>query len=414
MTLAVAPPKYHHEFLSSGVEFAAEEMPERNTVAIMIRLLAGTADSAEEHTGVAELVEDVLPKGTLTRSGKDLADAFDLLGVKWGGATGRQSTLFRALCLPEYTHDVIDLLAEFLTQPALDDDVCRVSIELAQQELKTLEDSPDDLVRVMSQLATYGPRYGRWSGGTTESLEAITPDIMRSFYREFYCAGRMQFAVAGRVHVEDVAAQLDRCFERFGSGVPAGREDALFPWSPTKQHQSKDLEQEYIAITLPGATRGTTAFPMEQVMLGVLSGGMSSRLFTEVREKLGLVYWVGAWHEQPRGSGAIHLGASTTPARCRKTFETLLGELKRLGKDVTQEEVDRAKNQIISHAYTDDDLTRAHASGLSDDLFHFGKPIGVEPKLDAIRAVRLADVRAYAKALRIQELCVCTLGSEKI
>lgn len=409
-----APPTYFHSFLSSGVELGVEEMDARNTVAIMLRVLAGTSDSAEEHTGVAELVEDVLPKGTLTRSGKELADAFDLLGVKWGGVTGRQSTLFRALCLPEYTEDVLNLLAELLTQPAFDEDVCRVAIDLAQQELTALEDSPDDLVRIMSQRATYGPTYGRWSGGSAETLERISPAVMKAFYRDCYGAGRLQVAIAGRVDADAVAKQIDRLFTGWGSKVAAGREDAAYDWQPTKQHQHKDLEQEYLAITMPGAARADRSFAIEQVALSVLSGGMSSRLFTEVREKLGLVYWVGAWHEQPRGKGAIHVGASTTPARCQKTFDTLQRELRRLGKDVSQEEVDRAKNQIVSHAYTSDDLTRAHAAGLSDDLFHFGRPIGVEPKLDAIRAVTLEQVRDYAAALPLDELCVCSLGSEQI
>jgi predicted Zn-dependent peptidase len=163
-------------------------------------------------------------------------------------------------------------------------------------------------------------------------------------------------------------------------------------------------------MALPGAPKGDASFPVEQVMLSVLSGGMSGRLFTEVREKLGLVYWVAAWHEQPRGAGVLHLGASTTPERCADTYAKMVHELRRVGQDLTGAEVDRARDSLISHMETEDDLTRAHAGALSDDLFHFGRPIGRTAKLDRLRAVRLEEVAAYARQLALDRLCVATLG----
>jgi predicted Zn-dependent peptidase len=138
---------------------------------------------------------------------------------------------------------------------------------------------------------------------------------------------------------------------------------------------------------------------------------MSGRLFTEVREKQGLVYWVGAWSEQPRGHGFIHLGASTTPTRCEQTYRTLLRELERVGEDLTEAEVVRARDGLVAQWETEDDLTRARASSLSDDLFHFGAPIGRAAKLARVRAVTLNGVRAYAQGLRRDERCVATLGS---
>jgi len=141
---------------------------------------------------------------------------------------------------------------------------------------------------------------------------------------------------------------------------------------------------------------------------------MSGRLFTEVREKEGLVYWVGAWHEQPRGKGVIHLGASTTPQRCERTYETLLRELRRVGEDLTETEVVRARDGLIAQYETEDDLTRARAGDLSDDLFHFGRPVGREAKLAALRAVTPEQVRSYARSLPVDRLCVATLGPRSL
>ena len=185
---------------------------------------------------------------------------------------------------------------------------------------------------------------------------------------------------------------------------------AEFEFIPAREHRHKELEQQYIGITLPGVPRDHPDFPAEQVLLSVLSGGMSGRLFTEVREKQGLVYWVGAWHEQPRGKGVLHVGASTTPERCDRTLETLLRELRRVGEDLTEAETVRARDNLIAQYETEDDLTRARAGDLSDDLFHFSRPIGREKKLAALRAVTLEQVAAYAQRLPLDKLCVATLG----
>lgn len=406
--------RYIHRHLDCGVELAVDPLPERRTVALHVRVLAGLAHEVEEYNGVAALVEEVLPKGTKKYTGQQLADAFDRLGVKWGGTLGRQSTLFRALCMPEFTRDVIDLLSEMLIRPTFPPGACKVAIELAQQELRNLEDEPDDLLRRLLQRITYGPVYGRWPGGTPESLARIERENLLAYYHDHYRAGRIQITAAGPVDADGLAAHIDRRFGGFGSPDPGGRESAEMNFAPQQAHLHKELEQEYIGLSLEGAPRGTPNFATEQVLIGVLAGGMSGRLFTEVREKQGLVYWVGAWHEQPRGCGMIHLGASTTPARCEQTYKTLLRELERLSEDLTEDEVRRARNSIIAHAMTEDDLTRARAAGLSDDLFHFGKPIGLGAKLAAIEAVTLANVRAYAATLRRDRVCVATVGPKQL
>ena len=221
-------------------------------------------------------------------------------------------------------------------------------------------------------------------------------------------------AVAGPVDAEALGARINARFRGLGRTEPAGRGVADYVFKPARAHRGKDLQQQYIGITLPGAVKGEPDFPLEQVLIGILSGGMSGRLFTEVREKLGLVYWVGAWHEQPRGRGVIHLGASTTPDRCEQTYKTLLRELERLHEDLTEEEVRRARDGLIAHAETEDDLTRARAAALSDDLFHFSRPIGLATKIAAIQDVTVKRLEEYAARLRRDQVCVATVGPREL
>ena len=403
-----------HTFLDSGVEFAADVLPQRNTVAMCFRILTGVVDDPPELTGINSIVDHTLSKGTRNYDGRGLADAFDALGASWSSASGRQTMLVQVLCLPEFALEVVGLVGEMIAHPTFPEEACRVAVELAQQELRTMEDEPQALLRVLIQRLTLGLVLGRYPGGEPDTLPRITPEKVRQHWRQFYHSGRLQVAVAGPVEPDALARNVDETFADLGSAEQTGRAVAEFEFTPRREHRHKDLEQQYIALTLPGVPRGHTDFAVEQVTLRVLAGGMSGRLFTEVREKLGLVYWIGAWHEQPRGQGVIHLGASTTPDRCRQTYETILRELERLSEDLTEAEVRRARDGLIAHYETEDDLTRARAGGLSDDLFHYSRPIGLGPKLAAIRAVTLERVENYVRRLPREQLCIATLGPQAL
>jgi predicted Zn-dependent peptidase len=413
----LAPPTtddFVHACLDNGVEMAVDRLPQRKTVALSFRMLVGVADDPPDLTGVNCAVERTLSKGTESYDGQALADAFDMRGAQWSTSAGRQTTLVRVLCLPEFVADCVELVAEMYCRPTFPPEACQVAVELAQQELKQLEDEPFDLLRNSIQRLTLGPVLGRYPGGTPESLALMTPAALRGHWERAYHGGRLQVTAAGPVDAAALRDQLERAFAGLGSTAHTGRDNVTLPFDPPHAHRQKDLEQQYIALSLPGLSRDDDDFPVEQVLLGVLAGGMSGRLFTEVREKQGLVYYVGAWHEQPRGAGAIHLGASTTPQRCERTYETLLRELRRLGEDLTEEETVRARDGLIAQAETEDDLTRARAASLSADLFHHGRPIGRGPKIEAIRRVTTEQVAAYARRLPLEQRCVATLGPHEL
>jgi len=393
---------------------AIDVLPQRDTVAMCFRMLVGVANDPSDLPGISTAVERTLSKGTRRYDGRGFADAMDRLGAQWASVSGRQSMLVRVLCLPEFVSEIVELITEMLRYPTLPDEACGVTIELARQELRHMEDEPFELLRTLVEETTLGPVFGRNPTGTLESLERITPQAMRDHWQRFYHAGRLQVAAAGPVDAGALAQQIEKRFSGFGASAHAGRGPADFEFKPARRHRHKELEQQYIGITLPGLPRGHEQYAVEQVLLGVLAGGMSGRLFTEVREKQGLVYWVGAWHEQPRARGILHLGASTTPERCHTTYETLLREMRRVGEDLTEQEVVRARDGLIAQFQTEDDLTRARTSDLSGDLFHFGHPVGQEAKLDALRRVTTEHVTSYARSLPLDQLCVLTVGPREM
>lgn len=402
--------QYVHRFLDCGIELAALPLPGRRTAACEIRVLAGLAEEPADRLGLARVVEETIDKGTATRTAQQVTDAFDAIGAQSGSAVGRESFVFRCSCLPEYLEDALALHAEMLRTPTFPDEFCKVAIDLGRQELIALEDDPGELSRRLLAPRAYGAILGRHELGTRESLERITREDVVSFWKRHFTAGRMQIAVGGAVDVDRFAGRVEKLFGGFGRAAREARQGHRIDFTPGRYHQAKELEQEHILICWPGVAVTDKTFPVEHLVLAVLSDGMSSRLFVEVREKQGLVYWVGAWDEHPRGAGMVFMGASTTPARCKQTYRTLLREVDRLAEDVTVAELERAKTGVIAKSQTHGDITRAKVTELAGDLFHYGRPVPTSEKNEMIRAVGVEDVRKYLRDHPRDRLGVQTLG----
>ncbi len=400
---------YHHFRLDCGADFAAVEIPGRRTTAFQIRVLTGMIDEPGERLGVARIVDETLPKGTARRTAQQLSDAFDTLGAQTGSGVGRESFVFRCSCLPEFALDALALHAEMLCTPVFPQEYCDVAVDLARQELRAMEDDPQELAGRMIAPHVFGPRLGRHELGTAETLDRIGRDDIVGFWNSHFSAPRMQITVGGAVDVQQFARRANELFTGFGTAAEP-RALPRIEFSPGVHHHHKELEQQHMLIAWPGLRVTHADFPVERVMIGVLGGGMSSRLFTEVREKQGLVYWVGAWDEHPRDGGVNFMGASTTPTRCDQTARTLLREVERLAEDLSDDEVRRVKVGMIAKSKTHGDITRARLGELSADLFHFGRPLTTEEKNAKIEAVTVADVQRYLRDNPRDRRCILTLG----
>lgn len=399
-----------HSRLACGLEYAVTTLPRRHIAAIQFRVMAGACSDPADRLGLARLVEETLDKETERFTGRALSDAFDAIGASRRSGAGRETSTFTCTVLPEHFERAVELHAELFRRPQFPQSAVDVHINLARQELVALEDDAQAVVdRIISREA-YGPIVGRLPLGDAASLERMTRDDLVTFWRRHYRNENMVAVVSGPLEATRVAEVLERHFAGFGGANGQGKTTHPIQFTPGMHHHSKELEQEQIGICWPGVDATHRDFPTQLIMLSILSGGMSARLFTEVREKQGLVYWVSAWQENPRGAGMIFLGASTTPERCDQTYRTLLREVDRLAEDIEQDEHDRAIRSILAQRQTRGESTRAKCTELSDDLFHFGRPIPEEEKIDKIRSVTMDDVRRYLATYRRDRRCVVTLG----
>lgn len=388
--------------------------PRRHVISFQLRVLSGVCAEPENKLGLAHLVLDTIDKGTERRSGRELSDAFDSIGASIRSGVGRETTTFTCTVLPQHFEQAVGLHAEFLRTPTFPQDVFEVNVDLAKQELLALEDDAHALIDKLVGRAAFGSVLGRHPLGENETLERITRDDLVEQWRSGFANGRMVLSVAGAVDPKRVADTFQKHFDEFGVDERDGREVFPVQFSPGPRHYEKELEQEQIGICWPGVDVIHDEFPTQQVMLGILSGGMSARLFTEVREKQGLVYWVNAWHETPRGSGMIFLGASTTPERCDQTYKTLLREVERLADDIQQDELERAITGIVAHLETSGDRTRSRCAELANDLFYFGRPLPEDEKIAKVQAVTIEKIRKYLASYPRDRLCVVTLGPKAL
>jgi len=283
-----------HRQLDCGVEAAVLPLAGRSVVAMEIRLLAGYAFEQAGSLGTAHLLGETITKGTEQRDGRALNDAFDEIGASHSCGAGRETVTFSCLCLPEFLEQAIALHAEMIRTPSFPDDMCEVAVELAKQELAALDDDPGEMAKKLLCKQAYGQPLGRHLLGEKETLAQIGREDIVQHWRQCFSAGRMSVAVAGAVEPNRVFDVLQKNFEGFTNGGPGDRQRPTFDlaFSPARQHYTKELEQEQIAICFPGSAVTDDDYAVQRVTIGVLSGGMSGRLFTEVREKQGLVYWV--------------------------------------------------------------------------------------------------------------------------
>ncbi len=416
MTQATEQPR--HTRLSNGIELAILPTARRSVAAIEMRFLGGFAYEKADRLGVAHLLAETLTKGTQRRDGRALNDAFDEIGASYSLSAARETLAFSCLCLPEFTGKSLELLAEMIVEPSLPADACEVALDLARQSLAALEDDPLELAKKHLHQQAYGDPLNRHVYGEPETLDHMTRDDILQHWRTYVRPDRLLASVAGAVDPTEIEDLFERLFPRQSQAQTEDRAalPSSFPlrFLPGQSHHPKELEQEQIAVCFPGVSAADKDEAVERVTTGVLSGGMSSRLWRAIREKQGLVYWVGAWLDHPRSGGMVHLGSSCTPQNLEETFNGLLAEVDRLADDVTEDEVHRAVNGILAAVQTHGDTTRSKAIRMVNDLFYEGRPVPLEKRLEAVRAVTAEAVARYLREHPRDRLSIVTVGPRKM
>jgi predicted Zn-dependent peptidase len=402
---------YQHTY-ANGLTLLAERMEHVRSAALTVLVPAGCVYDPPEHPGLAAVLSDLITRGAGEHDSRALTLALDNLGVDRGERANQFHLRFGAATLARNLPAALDLYADILRRPHLPDDELDAVKELALQNLQGIEDEPQHKMFIELRRHHYPPPLGQDPSGTEEGIASLTIDDVRGHYRRLFRPGGAIVSVAGNVAWESLRDQVGRLFGDW----PGGPEPELRlgeRLAPTA-HVAKETAQTQIGLAYPSVPISHPDYYAARGAVNVLSGGMSSRLFTEVREKRGLCYSVGATYQTFRDRASILGYAGTTNERAQETLDVFLAELRRLGDGVEQEEVDRVKAGLKSALIMQEESTGSRAATLASDWYFLGRVRSFDEMQATINALTPEGIVEYARRFPPRDLTIVTLGPKPL
>lgn len=388
-------------------------MPSKQAAAWTFLIPAGSASEPAGREGLTSVLESVCYRGAGDKDARQLSDALDDLGVDRGGGADVEYTTFGGATLSLYLADALALYADIILRPALPDAEWQPARELALQALDSLEDSPARKMFVRLRREYFTGGHGRSPLGTREGLNAITLEDLRADHRNRFRPEGAILALAGHFDFDAVAAQIEELFASWQGAAPEIEAPAPVQ-TPVFLHIEQDTAQQQIGVAYAGVAATDVDSYAYRVATSVLSGGMGARLFTEVREKRGLVYSVSASASTHRGVGFTLGYAGTTPARAQETLDVLIAELQKIGDGVTENELERAKIGLLSSLVMQEESSRSRAGAIARDLWMLGRVRSLDETTGAINAVSTRGIREFYERHPVENFSVVTLGPQKL
>jgi len=399
--------------LPNGIRVVTEAMPHVRSVAVGIWVETGSRAEPEALGGISHLIEHLVFKGTASRSAQDIARAIDSVGEHMDAFTAKEHTCFYVSVLDEHLPLAVDLLADILRHPRFAPDDIEKEKAVVLQEIKMVEDTPDDLIHdLFAERIWAGHPLGRPILGQWDVVKRFEREALLDYFRREYAPGRIVVAVAGNAEHAQVADLFAAGFEGWEQPVEAHR------WAPPAIHPGvhavqKTLEQVHLVMGLPGVPDAAPERHALYLLNDILGGSMSSRLFQEIRERQGLVYSVHSGQQAYRDTGLFYVYAGTDPANIGKVLHALMKEIRGLKKDgITAEELRRSKDHLKGSLMLSLESTSSRMNRLARHEMRFGSFMSMDEMLAAIDAVRMEDVEALIhRVLDEEQLALMTLGA---
>ncbi|BAM02656.1 M16 family metallopeptidase [Phycisphaera mikurensis] len=403
----------HAHTTASGLIVLAEPMAGAASAAVSLRVPAGEVHQPEDRQGVAPLMGEFLCRGAGGLDARAHAEALDRLGVRRGCGSSSRDFELDAVMLGVNLDEALAPLLDTVTAPHLDDAQFGPCRDLQTQSLDALEDEPQERAMIELSARHLPAPLDRHPEGTRAGLAALTAADARAFWAAHAGPAGSVLAVAGAVDPEAFFAAAERLTAGWSAAsAPAGYEVGPTP-VPAQHHVQDPSEQVHIALRWDAVPANHPDAVLQKAAVAVLSGGMSGRLFTEVREKRGLCYSVYAGYGGHADRGGVYAYAGTTAPRAQETLDVLVHELRRLhAEPVGGDEFRRAMVGMKSRLVMSGESTSARASSLSFDVAVHGRPRTLAERVEEVAAVTPGRLRDFldANAPGPEAMTIVTLG----
>lgn len=383
--------------LDNGVTVVTETMPHLESVALGVWVKSGSRDETAQEHGIAHLLEHMAFKGTRKRSARQIAEEIENVGGELNAATSTETTSYYARVLKDNVPLAVDILHDILTDSVFDEDELTREKHVILQEIGAANDTPDDVVYDrFAEAAFRDQTIGRPILGTPQTVQSFTPAQIRNYLARHYTGDRIVVVAAGAVNHDTFVKLVD---ERFGQSIKAtGTQLRAIPtanYTGGDYRESRDLMDAQVLIGFEGRAFQVRDFYCSQLLANILGGGMSSRLFQEVREKRGLCYSVYAFHWGFSDSGLFGLHAATGAEDLTELVPVLLEELAKAADGVEEQEINRSRAQVRSGLLMAQESPSARASQIARQMLLFGRPVSnaeLMERLANITPKRLSDL----------------------
>jgi predicted Zn-dependent peptidase len=395
--------------LPNGLRVATDRMDSVETASVGVWIGVGTRQEAPEYNGVAHMLEHMAFKGTASRSARDIAEQIEAVGGSMNAHTSREQTAYFVKVLKDDLPLAVDILADILLRSTYDAGELQRERTVILQELGQAEDTPDDIIFDHFQEAAFPHQaLGRPVLGKAAIIEELPRDALVDFRLRHYGASGMIAVAAGNV---DHDAFVELVKREFADLTPAGDtsyETARYTGGEYRNDQ--ELEQVHFVLGFPGVSYTDPDYYGSMVLATLLGGGMSSRLFQEIREQRGLAYSVSAFSAPYLDSGIFAIYAGTGEKETKDLITVLLEQLRGVRSAAPEDEVRRARTQMKAGLLMSLESTSARMEGLGSQLLIYGRPIPVDEIVHRIDSVTPEDVARAAQRIFSGQPTVAAMG----
>ncbi|HEV3152544.1 MAG TPA: pitrilysin family protein [Candidatus Baltobacteraceae bacterium] len=403
---------YRKTTLRNGVRVITEAMPAFRSASIGIWADVGSASEAPEKRGISHLVEHMLFKGTGRRTARQIAEEMDGIGGNLNAFTDKETTCYYAKVMDQHLPLAVDVLTDMFLNSRFDPEELAKEQKVVLEEIKMYDDSPDELIHdLFIQTMWHGSNLGAPTIGFADTVTGLTPDDLRAHMQRRYAPNSVIVAAAGNVDHDRVVDEFEKAFATFEGQCELPLAETPVN-TPNRLFRQKDSEQAYVVLGTGGLSVRDERRYVLTVLDTILGGGMSSRLFQEIREKRGLVYTVYSFQAAYRAAGLFAVYAGTSPQNVGECV-SVIGEQFASLRDtrVGDAELRLAKEHIKGSLTLSLESTSSRMIRLGRSEFSLGRQLTTEEIEEKVEAVTAEEVQALAQELlREDRMGLCVLG----
>ncbi len=383
---------YQKFTLDNGIRVLVEEIPYVRSAAVGVWVDIGSRDETVGQGGISHFIEHMMFKGTVNRTAKEIAETLDAVGGQLNAFTTKEYTCYYARILDEHLGLAIDLISDMLLNSTFAEKEVEKEKNVIIEEIKMYEDSPGELVHdIFARTIWRGHPLGRPTIGNVEMVSGLDRDTLLDYYRANYVPGNIVIAVAGNVKPDEVVHTIN---SKFGglSGLPRGRTLTKPLAHSSINLQTKKTEQVHLCLGTQGLQLSDDNIYVMQVFSTLLGGGISSRLFQQIREQQGLVYSVYSYHSSYHDTGMFCVYAGLSKHNVPAVLKQIFSEINQIKSSLSEKELQRAKYQIKGNLLLGLESVSARMSRLGKSELYLGEIRTPEEIVARVNAVNTNDI----------------------